>query len=86
MHFFEGTNGKPRLLAGLVYRLLGLRKSKTGQRGHYSLASHLVCRLSVDRRARYALMTERLLDDCQIDVCAYQREGTRKEKGSFLKT
>ena len=43
-------------------RLRGLRESKRGERGYNSLASHLVARLRVDRRGRYGLMSERLLD------------------------
>ena len=80
MHYFQGTNGKPRLRAGawgLGYRLRGLRKSKTGECGHHSSTRHFIRRLSVNARRSDALVSQRLLDDCQIDVCAYQREAQR---------
>ena len=51
-----------------------LRKSKTGECGYHSPTRHFVGGNGIDGRACDAFVAERLPDDRQIDVLAYQSE------------
>jgi hypothetical protein len=73
--FFRGHKWKaPVAGRGWTIVCAVLRKSKTGECGYHSPTRHFVGGNGIDGRACDAFVAERLPDDRQIDVLAYQSE------------